>query len=81
MKQHHANEDGWSDWETPVMDGFRMACCDCGLVHDVDFLVLEVTKKNDDGSWESVPLDKDKYRVSLRMRRNNRSTGQMRRRK
>lgn len=26
-------------WHRPVMDGYRMQCCDCGLVHRVDFAV------------------------------------------
>lgn len=54
--------DGWSRWVLPVMEGYRMACCDCGLVHEVDF---RVTNNYD--------------RVELRMRRNNRSTAQVRR--
>ena len=35
---------GWSEWVTPWMDEFgvqhyRIACCDCGLVHRVAFYV------------------------------------------
>jgi len=44
-KQHYANEDGWSDWIYPVHKGYKMGCCDCGLVHDVDFKV----KSEEDG--------------------------------
>lgn len=25
------------EWITPVHKKFKMICCDCGLVHDVDF--------------------------------------------
>lgn len=28
------------DWVRPVPRGYRMACCDCGLVHRVDFRVV-----------------------------------------
>lgn len=28
-----------NEWVQPVRNGYRMACCDCGLVHDVDFRV------------------------------------------
>ncbi len=28
-------------WLTPIEDGFKLACCDCGLVHDVAFRVLD----------------------------------------
>uniref|UniRef100_A0A6M3JAG3 Uncharacterized protein n=1 Tax=viral metagenome TaxID=1070528 RepID=A0A6M3JAG3_9ZZZZ len=24
-------------WITPVKKGYRMRCCDCGLVHKIDF--------------------------------------------
>lgn len=28
-------------WVQPVEQGYKLACCDCGLVHDVDFRVYE----------------------------------------
>jgi hypothetical protein len=31
-------EDGWSDWVHPV-PGYRMKCCDCGLVHEMEFAI------------------------------------------
>ena len=31
-RQIHDNE-----WITPVRRGYRMMCCQCGTVHDVDF--------------------------------------------
>lgn len=73
-------EDGWSQEVAPKMLGYKMACCDCGLVHDMDFKVVKVTQINDDGSWESENVDGD-YRVIFKARRNNRSTGQVRRHK
>ncbi len=30
-----------SDVIQPVMEGYRMACCDCGLVHELDFNVTD----------------------------------------
>lgn len=27
------------EWVQPVRRGYRMACCDCGLVHTMDFRV------------------------------------------
>jgi hypothetical protein len=74
-------EDGWSRWVHPVMDDYRLACCDCGLVHTMDFQVVLVTKKHKDGSWSYKPLSKSKYRVMFRARRNNRSTAAHRRKK
>lgn len=63
IKQEYAiHPDGWSRWVYPVMKGYKMTCCDCGLVHDVDFRVT------------------DNYdRVEMRLRRNTRSTAQVRR--
>lgn len=28
---------GWSDWICPKPSGYLMKCCDCGLVHELDF--------------------------------------------
>jgi hypothetical protein len=52
--------DGWSDWLHPL-PGYRMACCDCGLAHDMQFRVDDLGQ------------------VNFRARRNQRSTGQLRR--
>ena len=72
-------EDGWSRWVPPRMDAYRLACCDCGLVHDMEFKVVEKIKDNPDGTWEhGEPLDPAKYRVLFRARRNNRSTAAIR---
>ena len=29
-------------WTMPYMNGYRIMCCDCGQVHDVNFRVLTV---------------------------------------
>lgn len=29
------------EWIQPIRRGYRLACCDCGLVHDMDFRVLK----------------------------------------
>ena len=28
-------------WVTPIRKGYKMACCDCGLVHRLDFRVKD----------------------------------------
>lgn len=33
--------NGWSEWQTPIATAYRMACCDCGLVHEMEFRVGE----------------------------------------
>jgi hypothetical protein len=34
-------DDGWTVWIQPLMKGYRMACCDCGLVHELVFRVVK----------------------------------------
>lgn len=64
LPQAYAESDGWSRWITPTPNRYKMCCCDCGLVHNVDFRII------DDGDGDQV-----QFRVS----RNNRSTAQVRR--
>ena len=76
-------DDGWSDWVQPLMDGYRMACCDCGLVHEMQFGVLKVKENRPGGFVEFEPgfLPVEEFRIWFRARRHNRATGQIRRRK
>jgi hypothetical protein len=37
--RHQPDSEGWSKWVQPVEQGYRMSCCDCGLVHEMDFRV------------------------------------------
>ena len=62
-------EDDWTVWTYPIHKGYLMKCCDCGLVHEVEFRVLKNIKKKKDGSKDGVLMDDDKYQVGLRMRR------------
>lgn len=71
-------EDGWSDWQAPVQ-GYRLACCDCGLSHNVEFKILKAGKTNSKGFWGAEELPWGEYRILMRAKRNNRSTGQLRR--
>lgn len=63
IRQEYAVNGRWSRWVRPIRKGYKMACCDCGLVHDMDFRIVG---------------DKAK-RIQFRVARNNRSTGQVRR--
>ncbi len=54
------------EWVQPVRRGYKLACCDCGLVHVIDFRL--------------VPAAKGK-KIQFRARRNNRSTALLRRHK
>ena len=79
LKVQKEKDQGWTDYVSPKMTGYRLACCDCGLVHDMEFFAVRIVKKNDDGSFEYEELDREKFRVVFRARRNKRSTGQVRR--
>lgn len=81
MKRIHENPDtGWSDLILPVMKGYRMACCDCGLVHDLDFEVFRITGQDVSGVFLVAPMSDEEAQVAFRARRNNRSTAAKRRR-
>ena len=78
FKQEVAEADGWSREIFPVMKGYKMACCDCGLVHDINFAVVAVTKKNKNGTW-SHGAKLGGHRILMQVRRNVKSTAQIRR--
>lgn len=33
-------DGGWTEWVHPL-PGYRMSCCDCGLVHELEFDVVD----------------------------------------
>lgn len=53
------------EWVRPVRRGYKLACCDCCLVHRMDFRVVKY------GSG---------HKVEFRVYRHNRATATMRRR-
>ena len=60
MTKYINREDG-EGFEVPLGEIYKLVCCDCGLVHDVVFVV-------EDG------------KLGMASKRNNRATGQRRRR-
>ena len=50
---------------TPVMDDYRMMCCDCDLVHKFRFRAIRVTEHLPDGTFRYDVLDPTEYRVQL----------------
>jgi hypothetical protein len=83
MPRHEVPEagaDGWTKWITPIMRGYRLGCCDCGLVHNVRFRVLRVTRRYGKGVFASTLCARTKnLRVEMKISRNERATSQMRR--
>jgi len=39
MPRYEEPEEG--EWVQPMEEGYKMACCDCGKVHKVDFRVVD----------------------------------------
>lgn len=56
-------EEEAGKWVQPVRKGYRLACCDCGLVHVMDFRLVQHAKGK---------------KIQFRCWRDNRATGQMR---
>ena len=54
------------EWIQPIPRGYKLACCDCGLVHTMDFRVVKWAKGK-------------RTKVQFRVFRNARSTAMMRR--
>jgi len=39
MPRYEQPEEG--EWVQPIEEGYKIACCSCGLVHKVDFRVVD----------------------------------------
>jgi hypothetical protein len=76
--ERSVNTRGYSRWVNPAMGGYMMACCDCGLVHEMQFRVIEKGKTRKDGSYRYRPLRKPDLAVSFRARRAARETKSLR---
>lgn len=58
-------EEGPDGWIRPIRKGYKMMCCDCGLVHKIDFRLIKDGKRG--------------HKIEFRIDRDNRATGQARR--
>jgi hypothetical protein len=59
-------EDGWCDWVCPKPVGYLMQCCDCELIHEVDFRVVRY-ESEDSEVYEVV--DNPNLQAQMRLRR------------
>lgn len=71
FKKMIAGHGGWCDWQAPVMKGYLMKCCDCGLVHELEFKTFAETKQRRGGAYEIVEMPWP-IRVLFRARRQRR---------
>lgn len=58
----------------PVLRGYKLCCCDCGLVHTVAFDAIRITSSLPDGRFKYQRLDRKRYRVLMRVWRDNVAT-------
>lgn len=68
FKQQIPLKDGWCDWVYPKKDEtFLFKCCDCGLVHELEFNSF-IEGKRSRGIFEVIELPKV-IRTMFRARR------------
>ncbi len=60
-------KNAWSRWINPVMDNYLLKCCNCGLVHKMQFRVVFISKY-DKKKWRSILTDKN-FQIEFRARR------------
>lgn len=66
-EQHQVENVGdYTEWIRPIRKSYKMACCDCNLVHDIDFRVRK--------EWRGLVIE-------FRARRNNKETKRLRKAK
>jgi len=71
-------DNGWTEWVSPRPNKpYYMACCDCGLVHELQFDAYEVHERKRGGWWRGEPILKP-FQVLFRARRNDRKTADQR---
>lgn len=71
-------KNGWSPWQFPVMTGYLMACCDCGLVHQMEFVAVEAGQERKGGRFTATSLPRGRYRVKMRAKRAPKHTAKLR---
>lgn len=59
---------GWCAWVRPL-PGYRMQCCGCGLVHELDLAIIEDVNLKADGSWDARNVVPEGLSPVFRMRR------------
>jgi len=63
-QEHEVEKAGdYTDWIRPIRKNYKMACCDCNLVHDLDFRIRK--------EWRGLV-------VEFRAKRNNKETKRLR---
>lgn len=78
FKKHEAGEGGWSEWVSPSRkQPYKFACCDCGLVHEMEFEAVELERQSRNGWWRGKDFTVP-FRVLFRARRDDAATEKLR---
>lgn len=64
----HYSGPGWTEWVMPIPKGYLMKCCDCGLVHEMQFKAFIETRQRKNGTYVAVDLPWP-VRAQFRVRR------------
>jgi len=59
--------NGWTRWVNPKMKGYLLKCCDCGLVHEMDFEVLVTSRYKKERI--ATPITSKQFQIRFRARR------------
>lgn len=62
------DEDGWSEWIHPL-PGYLMQCCDCGLIHEMQFEVRRIVERTGPLTHVSDLVEDADVIVMMRARR------------
>lgn len=69
LVRNESGRGGWSKWVSPKMKGYKMECCDCGLIHEIEFDIVKFTGKTKGELSHSICIDDKDMQVIFRMRR------------
>lgn len=61
-----------NEWVNPIRNGYKMVCCDCGLVHDMDFRAVNLKYDRKKRTYKIHSINK--ANVVFRVRKNVKAT-------
>ena len=71
FKKMVEGKNGWTEWVYPKPDSYLMQCCDCGLVHELQFKTfVETNQKRGSFTVTDLPWP---IRAKFRARRQRKS--------
>jgi hypothetical protein len=79
--QPTAGPRGFSAWIPPNPYRYMMECCDCALVHEIQFKAIKTTKVRADGMFKYKELPRTTHRVLMRVRRAEKYTERQRKKR